>query len=150
MRLARRSSVLGVVLALVSASPVVAGDESRGDATLEVGVSDHETPPPPPPPVDDEPPPCRWQRTAANEAVADIYNTLELVSTIVETIVNAQSARGVVAIVWKAGLGMRLAMKVQMQIAKIAPAAAIKARDGLEYPLSEDELTWQLEFFGAA
>lgn len=69
---------------------------------------------------------------------------------IVESILNAQSARGVVAIVWKAGLGMRLAMKVQMQIAKIAPAATIKARDGVEYPLSEDELTWQLEFFGAA
>lgn len=69
---------------------------------------------------------------------------------VVESILNAQSARGVVAIVWKAGLGMRLAMKVQMQIAKIAPATVIKARNGLEYPLTEDELTWQLEFFGAA
>ncbi len=70
--------------------------------------------------------------------------------TVVETIVNAQSARGVVAIVWKAGLGMRLAMKVQMQIAKIAPATVIKARDGVDYPLTEEELNWQLDFFGAA
>lgn len=70
--------------------------------------------------------------------------------SIVETIVNAQSARGVVAIVWKAGLGMRLAMKVQMQIAKIAPASVIKARDGVDYPLTEEELNWQLDFFGAA
>lgn len=70
--------------------------------------------------------------------------------SVVETIVNAQSARGVVAIVWKAGLGMRLAMKVQMQIAKIAPATVIKARDGVDFPLTEEELIWQLEFFGAA
>ena len=69
---------------------------------------------------------------------------------VVESILNAQRrARRVVAIVWKARLGMRLAMKVQMQIAKIAPATVIKARDGLNYPMTEDELTWQLEFFGA-
>ncbi len=70
--------------------------------------------------------------------------------TIVEAILNAHSARGVVAIVWKAGLGMRLAMKVQMQIAQIAPGSVIKARDGVDFPLTEEELTWQLEFFGAA
>ena len=69
---------------------------------------------------------------------------------IVEAILNAHSARGVVAIVWKAGLGMRLAMKVQMQIAQIAPGSVIKARDGVDFPLTEEELTWQLEFFGAA
>ncbi len=68
---------------------------------------------------------------------------------IVEAILNAHSARGVVAIVWKAGLGMRLAMKVQMQIAQIAPGSVIKARDGIDFPLTEEELTWQLEFFGA-
>ena len=70
--------------------------------------------------------------------------------SVVEAIVTAQSARGVVAIVWKAGLGMRLAMKVQLQIAQIAPAGVVKARDGIDFPMSEDELTWQLEFFGAA
>ncbi len=70
--------------------------------------------------------------------------------SIVESILNAHSARGVVAIVWKAGLGMRLAMKVQLQIAQIAPASVIKARDGVDFPLTEQELTWQLEFFGAA
>ena len=69
---------------------------------------------------------------------------------IVEAILNAHSAKGVVAIVWKAGLGMRLAMKVQMQIAQIAPSSVVKARDGVDFPLTEDELTWQLEFFGAA
>ncbi len=69
---------------------------------------------------------------------------------IVEAILNAHSARGVVAIVWKAGLGMRLAMKVQLQIAQIAPSSVIKARDGVDFPLTEEELTWQLEFFGAA
>ncbi len=70
--------------------------------------------------------------------------------SIVEAILNAHSARGVVAIVWKAGLGMRLAMKVQMQIAQIAPGSVIKARDGVDFPLTEEELNWQLEFFGAA
>ena len=69
---------------------------------------------------------------------------------IVEAILNAHSARGVVAIVWKAGLGMRLAMKVQMQIAQIAPSSVVKARDGVDFPMTEEELTWQLEFFGAA
>ena len=56
---------------------------------------------------------------------------------IVEAILNAHSAKGVVAIVWKAGLGMRLAMKVQMQIAQIAPSSVVKARDGVDFPLTE-------------
>ncbi|NNG05871.1 MAG: DUF2336 domain-containing protein [Inquilinus sp.] len=66
----------------------------------------------------------------------------------VERILEAQSARGVVSLAWKAGLGIRLAMKVQMQIAQIPPKAMVNARDGTQFPLTEKEMEWQLEFFG--
>ncbi len=68
---------------------------------------------------------------------------------VVEQILNAQSARGAVAIVWKSGLSMRLSIKVQLQIARIPPRAVVNARSGVQYPMTEKEMVWQLEFFGA-
>ena len=81
--------------------------------------------------------------------IAALAALSEVSRSTVERILDAQSARGVVALVWKAGLGMRLAMKVQMQIAQIPPKAMVNARDGTDFPLTQKEMEWQLEFFGA-
>ncbi len=62
----------------------------------------------------------------------------------------ARSARAVVALAWKAGLSMRLAIKLQAQLARIPPKGMLHAREGRHFPLSPAELAWQLEFFGAA
>ncbi|HYG86431.1 MAG TPA: DUF2336 domain-containing protein [Azospirillum sp.] len=66
----------------------------------------------------------------------------------VDRIVTAHSARAVTALVWRAGLSMRFAKQAQLRLAQIPPKSALNARDGVDYPMTEDEMRWQLEFFG--
>jgi uncharacterized protein (DUF2336 family) len=65
----------------------------------------------------------------------------------VERMLQSQSAKGVMALAWKAGLPVRLAVQLQLRIAGIAPRSALNPREGVLYPLSEEEMTWQIEFF---
>lgn len=67
---------------------------------------------------------------------------------LVEKIMDSGSGKGVVALAWRAGFGMPIASKLQLHIARIPPRNAIKARAGGAIPLTEEELRWQLEFFG--
>ncbi len=67
---------------------------------------------------------------------------------IVEEIIASRSAKAVTSLAWKAGLSMRLAMQLQMRLAGIAPNAILNARDGIDYPISADDMNWQIEFFG--
>ena len=54
-------------------------------------------------------------------------------------------AKPVTALVWKCGLGMRTAMQVQRHIAKIAPHNVLNARNGTDYPLTPEEMQWQID-----
>ena len=67
---------------------------------------------------------------------------------VVDKILAARSAKGVVALVWKAKLPMRLAVQIQTRLGGIAPRHALQARSGTVFPLTADEMTWQIEFFG--
>lgn len=58
-----------------------------------------------------------------------------------------RSAKAVTALAWKAGLEMRDAIQVQLRLAGVSPQSALYARDGTDYPLSDEDLEWQLEFF---
>lgn len=69
---------------------------------------------------------------------------------IVAHILQSRSARGVVALVWKAGYTMRLAMKIQFQLARIPPQSVIKPKQDWSFPMTREEMVWQLQFFGAA
>jgi len=64
----------------------------------------------------------------------------------VERILAAQSAKAALALCWKAALGMGFATQLQSRLARVPPNKIIGG-DGA-YPLGEDEMTWQLEFFG--
>jgi len=68
---------------------------------------------------------------------------------VVDKIVESKSAKGVTSLVWKAGLDMRFALQAQIRLAGIAPNATLNARNGTSFPLSEKDMRWQLEFFGA-
>ena len=59
----------------------------------------------------------------------------------------SKDGKTITALTWKAGLNMRTAMKIQRQIAKVPPSKMINARDGVDYSLTEDEMSWYLEFF---
>lgn len=65
----------------------------------------------------------------------------------VERILRAQSAKGVTALAWKAGLPVRLAVQLQLRIAGISPRSTLNPREGVLYPLSDEEMNWQIEFF---
>ena len=67
---------------------------------------------------------------------------------VVDKILSARSAKGVVALVWKAKLPMRLAVQVQTRLGGISPRQALQARSGTGFPLTQEEMTWQIEFFG--
>jgi uncharacterized protein (DUF2336 family) len=65
----------------------------------------------------------------------------------VERMLQSRSAKGITALAWKAGLPVRLAVQLQLRIGGIAPPATLNPREGVLYPLSEEEMAWQLEFF---
>ena len=71
----------------------------------------------------------------------------EVPVTLVEQVLSMQSAKGVVALIWKAGLSMRLAVQLQMRLAGIAPKQVLRPRDGDRYPLTQADMEWQLDFF---
>ena len=66
-----------------------------------------------------------------------------------DRILSSQSARGVVALVWRAKLSMRFAVKLQLQVARIPPRSVANPAPGDTFPMTPEEMNWQLEFFGA-
>lgn len=66
---------------------------------------------------------------------------------VVKKIFSARNAKGIVSLAWKAGLPMKLAFHLQQRVARIMPTEVISPNKDDAYPLSEDEMTWQIEFF---
>jgi len=66
--------------------------------------------------------------------------------SIVDKILDIASIKGIIALCWKADLSMSTAVLVQKRIAKVNPREVQGSVDG-DYPLTEDEMNWQLEFF---
>ncbi len=71
----------------------------------------------------------------------------ELDPLIVKRIFIEKSAKGIMALGWRAGLSGRMAVQMQQRMGRIAPSEVLMPGDGDDYPLSEDEMRWQLEFF---
>jgi uncharacterized protein (DUF2336 family) len=65
---------------------------------------------------------------------------------VVDKIFGARSPKGIIALVWKAGLSVRLAHQVQLRMAGISPRQALGPKGGT-WPLTKDEMNWHLEFF---
>ncbi|MEI6986102.1 MAG: DUF2336 domain-containing protein [Rhodospirillaceae bacterium] len=66
----------------------------------------------------------------------------------VEKLLQSRSGRAVTALAWRAELSMRTAFMLQKDLAGIPPSQYVYPRDGANYPMTTDELSWQLEFFG--
>lgn len=73
---------------------------------------------------------------------------LKTKKTNVDKIFAMGAAKPVVAICWKAGLSMRFALRLQQDMAKVPHTELIYPRGGLDYPMKEADLVWQLEFLG--
>ncbi len=63
-----------------------------------------------------------------------------LPSDVVTRVLNTAKPRKVTALAWKADLAMRTAMQLQLRIARVRPQDILNARDGIDYPMSEDEM----------
>jgi uncharacterized protein (DUF2336 family) len=66
----------------------------------------------------------------------------------VRRVLLTRSAKPVTALVWRAGLSMRAAFKIQRFIMKLPADELLPARNGIRFPLTDDEMRWHLGYFG--
>lgn len=71
-----------------------------------------------------------------------------LPASVVRKVVDTQSAKGIVAVAWKAGMSASFGNLLQSRLLRLPASKTIAPKAG-DHPLSEDEMEWQLEFFGA-
>ena len=69
-------------------------------------------------------------------------------SDVVRKVLGSGSAKALTALAWRAGLGMRTAFKIQCAIMHLRGGELLYARGGSAYPLSEDDMRWQLKYIG--
>ncbi len=74
----------------------------------------------------------------------------EVPLAVVERAAALRSAKGLIALCWKAGFSMRSAVVVQALLGRLPPASAIVSIPGQAWPLSEEEMRWQISFLGRA
>lgn len=66
---------------------------------------------------------------------------------VVARIISARSAKAITALAWKAGLSMRFAIKLQTRFANVPRREVLHAKNGVDYPMSEEDMEWQINFF---
>lgn len=67
--------------------------------------------------------------------------------SVIDKIMSAHSAKGVTALIWKAKLPMRFAVRVQTVLARLPAVQTLKPRADGGFPLSEEAMEWQIGFF---
>lgn len=83
-------------------------------------------------------------------AIRTLAERADVAVELVEQAATLRSTKGLVALTWKAGLPMRVAMAMQTLLARVSPAAAIQPGPGDSYPLTVEEMRWQLTFLAGA
>ncbi len=66
---------------------------------------------------------------------------------IVKRMIESKQGKAIVSLTWKAGLSMRTALKIQTFVARVPPHAMAMARDGVDFPLTDQEMNWHLSYF---
>lgn len=70
-----------------------------------------------------------------------------LETQIVKRIFREKSAKGILALAWKASMPVKMGVQMQQRMGRLAPSEVLMPESGDDYPLSEDDMNWQLEFF---
>ncbi|WP_051013775.1 DUF2336 domain-containing protein [Pararhodospirillum photometricum] len=60
---------------------------------------------------------------------------------------NAASAKGILSMAWKAGLSAEVAQTLQHRLAHLPPDEILRPTASGDYPLSAEEMLWQVEMF---
>ncbi len=80
-----------------------------------------------------------------------VFESLALLAgvtgAVVRRIFDSRQGKAITAITWKSGLQMRVALKLQTYIGHVPPSDMILAREGVDYPLSAEEMEWHLSYF---
>ena len=84
------------------------------------------------------------QREVVVAALTQLANVSEQT---VKKILNAGTAKPIIALVWHAHLSMRVAFKIQSVIMKLPSRDLLPARGGIGFPLTKEEMRWHLGYF---
>jgi uncharacterized protein (DUF2336 family) len=85
------------------------------------------------------------QRGDAGEVARLLATAADMPFSAVQRVVSLRSAKALVALVWKAGFSMRVAVPVQALLGRLAPGAVLGAGEGGTFPLSPEEMRWQID-----
>lgn len=80
-------------------------------------------------------------------AIQAIALLAELDAFTVRKVTKAKSAKGLTALTWTAGLSMRAALSFQQKLANIESQGLLYAKDGVDFPMDDEEMKWRLELF---
>lgn len=80
--------------------------------------------------------------------IAALATLARVPPAIVARVIDTKSAKGITALAWQARLSMRAAFKIQIHVMKLGPSERLAARGGKDFPLTEDEMLWMLDYFG--
>ena len=79
-------------------------------------------------------------------ALAALIVRGNLDTVVVKRIFSEKSAKGILALAWRAALQAKMAVQLQQRMGRIAPSEIVTP-EGDNYSLTEDEMDWQIEFF---
>lgn len=73
----------------------------------------------------------------------------ELDEKVCRIIFEQKNAKGILSLCWEAGLPIKLAVRIQQRMAKIAPSELLQSDADGRYPVDDEEMKWCLDFFSA-
>lgn len=66
---------------------------------------------------------------------------------VVRRVFMEKSPEGIMALAWKASLPAKMGVQIQQRMGRIAPSDVLTPTEDGKYPLTDEELAWQVEFF---
>ncbi len=86
------------------------------------------------------------RRGEARLCTAMLAATAGVAADVVDRAARLRSAKGLVALIWRAGFTMRAAGPIQTLLARLPPESVLHPGEHGEFPLSPEEMRWQIEF----
>lgn len=79
--------------------------------------------------------------------LASVCALANLSENVAKTIFLSRNGKGVMAVAWKAGLAASMGVHLQQRLARIPPADVVQATPEGGFPLSEEDMEWQIAYF---
>jgi Uncharacterised protein conserved in bacteria (DUF2336) len=86
------------------------------------------------------------RRNGSKEAAAMLSVRAGVPAAVVDRACALRSAKGIVSLAWKAGMTVQTSVILQVTLAHLPPDQVLRATEDGAFPLSDDEMRWQLAF----